>query len=78
MKTTEILTENKQKNKPRKASFKVPHVFALMFFIILIAVALTYVVPAGEFERVEDPTTGRGLSQEYLQDLVLHALQKSL
>ncbi|WP_097149586.1 YfcC family protein [Ureibacillus acetophenoni] len=64
MKTTEILTENKQKNKSKKSRFKVPHVFALLFFIILIAVALTYIIPAGEFDRVEDPVTGRTLVVE--------------
>ena len=35
-----------------------------MFFIILVSVALTYIVPAGEFDRVEDPQTGRTLVVE--------------
>lgn len=63
MKTTEMIPEI-QPRKKIKSSFKVPHVFALMFFIILIAVALTYIVPAGEFDRIEDPDTGRTLVVE--------------
>lgn len=63
MKTTDALTEDK-KQKQKKSYFKVPHVFALLFFIILIAVGLTYIVPAGEFDRVEDPVTGRTIVVE--------------
>ena len=32
---------------------KVPHTYVLLFLIIIIAALLTYVVPAGEFTRVE-------------------------
>ena len=38
---------------------KIPHVYALLFIVIIIAAVLTYIVPAGEYERVEDPATGR-------------------
>ncbi len=39
--------------------FKIPHTYALLFFIIVIVALLTYVIPAGEFERAVDPDTGR-------------------
>ena len=36
-----------------------PHPLTLMVACILVAAALTYVVPAGEYDRREDPVTGR-------------------
>ncbi len=41
--------------------FKVPHVYALLFIVIIIAAILTYIVPAGEYERFVDEETGRTL-----------------
>lgn len=38
--------------------FRVPHTFVLIFCIIIVVAILTYVVPAGQFERSEDPETG--------------------
>ena len=43
----------------RRPSF--PHPLALMVAGILIAAALTWILPAGEYERREDPATGRNL-----------------
>ena len=39
--------------------FRLPHPLALMSACILIAGALTYVVPAGKYERRDDPVSGR-------------------
>ena len=39
--------------------FKVPHAWVIIFMIIVMVAILTYIVPAGEFERTKDPTTGR-------------------
>ncbi len=36
----------------KKRKFEFPHVFALLFGLIIIAAILTYFVPAGEYERV--------------------------
>lgn len=36
-----------------------PHTYVILFMVILVMVALTYIIPAGEFIRVEDPNTGR-------------------
>ncbi|WP_026894479.1 YfcC family protein [Clostridiisalibacter paucivorans] len=38
---------------------KIPHTYALLFFIIILATVMTYIVPAGAFDRAEDPDTGR-------------------
>lgn len=38
-----------------------PHTLIIISTIILIAALLTYIVPAGEYNRVEDPETGRVL-----------------
>ncbi|OWZ84406.1 YfcC family protein [Natranaerobius trueperi] len=40
---------------------RVPHVYALLFLVIIFAALLTYVVPAGTYERFEDEETGRTL-----------------
>lgn len=39
--------------------FKIPHTYALLFFLIIFVAILTYFVPAGEFDRAVDPDTGR-------------------
>ncbi len=41
------------------AAFRVPHVYVLLFFILLFVAILTYLIPAGEFTRVKDAATGR-------------------
>lgn len=41
--------------------FKMPHTYVILIFLVLVAAALTYVVPAGEFDRVEDAATGKTL-----------------
>ncbi|GAU79043.1 YfcC family protein [Fusibacter sp. 3D3] len=38
----------------KKKLFKVPHTFVIILFIILFAVMLTWIVPAGEFERFKN------------------------
>ncbi len=43
----------------KKKTLKIPHTYALLFFVIIIVAILTYVVPAGEFNRTEDSATGR-------------------
>ena len=44
-----------------KKSFKTPHTFVILVGLIVITVLLTYVVPAGKFERMKDETSGRTL-----------------
>ena len=47
--------------KEKKRKFRVPHVFALLMIIILICAILSYIIPAGSYERVQftDPNTGK-------------------
>lgn len=40
---------NSSSNKPRKIEF--PHVFVILFALIVIMAVLTYMIPAGEYER---------------------------
>lgn len=37
---------------------KLPHTFALIFILIIIIALSTYFIPAGEYERIENPVTG--------------------
>ena len=49
-----------QQPKPEKKKFfKIPHTYVILFIVILTMAILTYIIPAGEFLRVEDPNTGR-------------------
>lgn len=44
-----------------KKTFKAPHTFVILVALIFLAVAATYIVPAGEFVRYTDEATGRTL-----------------
>ncbi len=48
-----------EKNKTTKKEF--PHTLIIISGIILIAAFLTYIIPAGTFDRIVDPNTGRKL-----------------
>lgn len=45
----------------KKSSFKMPHSFLIIGAVLLLCTILTYVVPAGHYDRIEDPVTGRNL-----------------
>ncbi len=42
-----------------KKSFKFPHAYVIIMILIIFAVALTWLIPAGEFERIKDEATGK-------------------
>lgn len=44
-----------------KKVFKVPHTYVILVILVLIAVVLTYVIPAGSFERAKDAASGKVL-----------------
>ncbi|WP_255585174.1 YfcC family protein [Virgibacillus saliphilus] len=46
-------TEERKNTKKRKAKFKMPDVYVLLFFLVVLASVATYVIPAGEYDRVE-------------------------
>lgn len=52
------MNEAKIQPVPKKG-FQLPHVFVILVILILLAAALTYVVPSGEFDRIKDAATGR-------------------
>lgn len=56
---TKTTIEPKSKPPSKFSSFiKMPHTLVIIVFIILICALLTYILPAGEFDRVEDKETG--------------------
>ncbi len=40
---------------------RAPHAFVILFILILFASLLTYLVPAGQFDRLKDTVTGQTL-----------------
>lgn len=47
------------KIKDKLINIKMPHTYVLLIIILLIVVALTYLIPGGEYERVLDPVSNR-------------------
>ena len=39
----------------KKKKFKVPHTYVLLFALIIIMALLTYVIPAGQYQKIEGP-----------------------
>lgn len=39
--------------------FKVPHTYVILISVILVMAALSYVLPAGVYEKIKDPHTGK-------------------
>ncbi len=52
---------------------RVPHVFVLLLFIIVVCTILTYIVPAGKFDRVEV----EGTSQQIVVAGSYHKVEQS-
>lgn len=46
-------------SKPAKKRFSVPHTYAILFIIIILAAMASYVLPAGEFDRIKDEASGK-------------------
>jgi uncharacterized ion transporter superfamily protein YfcC len=58
-------TPGMETNQVKKRNFlKMPHTFVIIIFFIFFAALLTYLLPAGEFERVKDEATGQTLVVE--------------
>ena len=43
----------------KKKGFTMPHTFVILLVIILFAAALTWIIPSGEYARIEDPVSGK-------------------
>lgn len=50
---TMAVSELNEKDKVTRFFEKIPHTYVLLFFIIVVAAILTYIIPAGMFERTE-------------------------
>ena len=46
------------KNAEAKKGFRMPHVFIILLAIMLLVVILSYLIPSGSYERIEDSATG--------------------
>ncbi len=56
--------ENVNLEKPKsqkKFKFKVPHTYVILFSVVILVTILTYILPAGVYDRVKDENTGRTL-----------------
>ena len=42
-----------QATAAKKTAFKLPHVIAFLFIMVLVVCALTYIIPAGEYDRAQ-------------------------
>ena len=62
---------NKTEKKVKKREF--PHTLIIISAIILLAAALTYIIPSGEFNRFEDPVTERMI----VEPDSYHAIEKT-
>ena len=45
----------------KKKQFKMPHTFVIIGIIILFAVLLTWIIPAGSYTRFENEAAGRAI-----------------
>ncbi|WP_320046130.1 TIGR00366 family protein [uncultured Ilyobacter sp.] len=59
--TGNIAQESKVNLKNPRKKFKVPDTYVLVFVFVIIAAILTYILPAGEYNLIKDPGTGRSL-----------------
>ncbi len=50
---------NGPKIEGKKKGFSLPHIFVILFCIVLVCAILTWIIPAGEFDRVENVETGK-------------------
>lgn len=48
-----------QAKKGKGGAFRFPHSYVIIFCIIVVMAVLSYVVPAGQFDRAVDPASGR-------------------
>src|SRR5699024_2747270 len=58
MKENEANNKDPNNEEVREKKSKIPHIFAILFIIIIVASLASYIIPAGEYERVtmEDGT----------------------
>lgn len=48
-----------EKIEKKSKIFKIPHTYVIIFSFVIFMAIMTYIIPAGEYARLEDPVTGR-------------------
>lgn len=48
-----------KKTEQKKRIFAVPHTFVILLSVVVFVAILSFIMPAGEYDRIEDPNTGR-------------------
>ena len=43
----------------KKKKFAVPHTYVILIILVLICAIMTWLIPAGAYDRVEDAVTGK-------------------
>lgn len=43
----------------KKRQFKMPHTYVILIAIMMLMLILTHIIPAGEYQRIEDPVSGK-------------------
>jgi uncharacterized ion transporter superfamily protein YfcC len=49
----------KASQQSSESRIKIPHTYIIIFFCIILAAVATYLIPAGVYDKVKDPHTGR-------------------
>jgi uncharacterized ion transporter superfamily protein YfcC len=65
------ISTNKQ--NPLLKWFTFPHTYAILLIMIIVAALASYVVPAGEYQRIEDKETGKTI----VQNETYHAVESN-
>ncbi|MBP3737320.1 MAG: YfcC family protein [Lachnospiraceae bacterium] len=47
--------------KEKLKNFKMPHTYVILISIMVLVLILTHIIPAGEYERVPDPNSGKNI-----------------
>ena len=55
------MSTNSVSKTEEKKKFQIPNTYTLIMLFVMIAVVLTYIIPAGQYEVIKDVTTGRSL-----------------
>ncbi|KDR95779.1 Uncharacterized membrane protein YfcC, ion transporter superfamily [Peptoclostridium litorale DSM 5388] len=53
------IKENIEQKKKKWFEFKMPHTYVILSMILIVMTALTYIIPSGQYQRVEDVVTGK-------------------
>lgn len=54
-----MVNTKKSVSEKLKGKFKFPHTYVIILSIVLLATLLTYIIPAGQYERVKDEAVGK-------------------